>query len=90
MNEPKRYCPNCKREVICLVERGSLYCPGCWNKFEQSETGVESGNKKEEPGLLADLAAGVRATFIFLLVLLGIFLVFLAFVYAACSGLNNI
>ena len=88
MNEAKRYCANCKREVIGLFERGSLYCPDCWNKLEQPETGAKSENRKENLSLRDDFFAVLRVLSIFALVLVGIFLVFLAFVFAACSGMN--
>lgn len=90
MSNPKAYCPECKHEVDCLVEKGSLCCPDCWHKFRQSDIGSETENKKEDAGLWADLLAALRVLFIFILVLAGVFLVFLAFVYAACSGMGNI
>jgi hypothetical protein len=90
MSNPKAYCPNCKDEVDCLVEKGSLYCPHCWNRSGQSDISPETENKKEEVGLAADLLAVLRVFFIAVLVVAGVFLVFLAFAYAACSHMGGI
>jgi hypothetical protein len=90
MSKPTANCPKCKREVDCFIERGSLFCERCWYRFESPEPGekIENGNRKS--GLVGEFLAIARGAFIFLLVLAGIFLVFLAFIYAACSQIGKI
>jgi uncharacterized Zn ribbon protein len=90
MSEPKRNCPKCKNEVEFVAQGSSQYCPVCWHTIEQSDTGEQSENRKEMPGWLGDLLAVVRVLVIFLLVLAGMFLVLLGFLYAACSHMGTI
>lgn len=90
MSEPKGNCPTCKNEVDFVVKGSFLFCPNCGHKFEQSDIGAQTANGKENVGFLADLTAAIRLIFIILLVLAGIFLVFLAFLYAACSHMGSI
>lgn len=88
MSELKGHCPNCNNEVEFVTKGSFLYCPVCWHTFKQAGMGAKTENRKERPGLLDDLLAALRVLGIFLLVLAGIFLVFLAFLYAACSNMN--
>lgn len=88
MSEPKGNCPNCKNEVEFVRKGSSLYCPVCWHTFEQTDIAAQTENRKEDLGSLT--ASAVRVILMLLLVLAGIFLVFLAFVYAACSHMGNI
>ena len=90
MSELKGHCPNCKNEVEFVTKGSSLYCPVCWHTFEQSDIGAQTENRKEGPGLMDDFLALLRVLGIFLLVLAGIFLVLLGFLYAACSHMGSI
>jgi len=85
MSGPKAFCPKCKREVNCLVEQESLCCPVCRYKFEQSDPGAKPEIRTEKFDLLEAFLKCLRAIFIAALVIAGIFLVLLAFLFAACS-----
>ncbi|HTV42988.1 MAG TPA: zinc ribbon domain-containing protein [Candidatus Sulfotelmatobacter sp.] len=84
MSELKGYCPNCKS----AVKESALFCPNCGHTFEQASIGAQTENQDKSPGLMDHLLAAVRVLGIILLVLAGMFLVFLAFLYAACSHMN--
>jgi hypothetical protein len=88
MSSPKAYCPKCKREVDCLVERGSLYCPHCRYKFEQFDPDAKPEIRTAKEDLLEAFLKSLRAIFIVLVIFVGVILVFLAFAYAACSAMR--
>ena len=90
MSNPKAYCPNCKNEVALVAEGSFLLCPNCRHKFEQSDIDSKTVETKEVVGLMADLVAVLRVLVIFILALAGVFLVLLAFLFAACSQMGHI
>ncbi len=90
MSKPTGYCPNCKKEVEFLVERGSMFCPDCWNKVKQPEIGAKKENPDGKSEFLEGLIKCFRLMFIVALVLAGVALVLLAFLYAACSNMGKI
>lgn len=63
-----------------------MFCPDCWNKLPPPETGTGTQKAEYFEGLLKCL----RLMLIVGLVLAGIALVLLAFVFAACSHMGNI
>ena len=85
MSKPTGHCPNCKNEVEFLVEGSSLSCPKCGHKL-----GARTEKRDDKSEYLEGLLKGLRLMFIVALILAGIALVVLAFLYAACSGLNKI
>jgi hypothetical protein len=78
------YCTNCKKEVELLVGESFLTCPQFGHRLERPQ------NRNEKSEFLEGLIKCVRLMFIVAFVLAGIFLVLLAFLYAACSHLGNI
>ena len=90
MSELKGHCPNCNNEVEFVTKGSSLYCPVCWHTFGQSVVVAQTESRKEGPSLMDDLLAAARVLGILLLVLAGMFLVLLGFLYAACSHMGSI
>lgn len=83
MNETKIFCRQCKKfENFTAVEK-FMVCPNCGHKFEPSEMSHAVGEVQKDGCL--------QSIFWVLAVLVGIFLIALAFIYAACAqGLKNI
>ena len=88
MSSPKAYCPKCQREVDCLVESGSLCCPGCRYEFEQSDPGAKPEIRTAKEDFLEAFLKSLRAIFIVLAIFVGVILILLAFAYAACSAMH--
>lgn len=90
MSGPTGYCPNCKNEVEFIVEGSFLFCPQCAYKLERSQMGARTENRDKKSEYAEGLLKCLRLMFIVGLIVAGIFLVLLAFLYAACSGMRNI
>ena len=90
MSGPTGYCPNCKNEVEFVVEGSFLLCPDCGHKLEKPVIGARMEKRDEKSEFLEGLLKCLRLMFIAALVLAGIALVLLAFLYAACSQMGNI
>lgn len=90
MSQLKGHCPNCNNEVDFATKGSLVVCAVCGHEFGGSDIGVQTENRKEGPGLMDDLLAALRVLGIFLLVLAGVFLVLLGFLYAACSHMGSI
>jgi hypothetical protein len=90
MSEPTAYCPTCKKQVTCLVEGSTLYCPDCWNNLGLVRTGAKTEIRTEKFDFLEAFLTCLRFFFIGILVLAAFFLVLLAFVFAACSHMGGI
>jgi hypothetical protein len=79
MGETKSFCRKCKAQVDFIVRDEMLECPACGQQYAKSE--IAPGWKDEAKGCL-------KVFVVFILVLLGLVLLALAFLYAACSHMN--
>lgn len=82
MSEPKDFCPNCKELMDFVVTENGFLCPVCRHEFKPDDVLHHPETKNENTGCL-------RSFLIMLSVIIGIILLFLAFVYAECSHFIN-
>lgn len=78
MNQPKAFCPGCKREVAFVATAGKSTCPECGFSYAQSE--ARPGAATEPPAVLGLVGAVFRV----LLIMVVVVIVGLAIAFAGC------
>jgi len=78
MNQPKAFCPGCKKEVVFVTTAGKSTCPVCGFSYAQSE--ARPGATAEPPTVLGLVGAVFRV----LLIMGVVVVVGLAIAFAGC------